>query len=174
MLLKFYEVDSEYIQYLKEKGDEKIPNVEYAKHRKFFCGIVLTINNFNYFAPVSSYHQKTHTAFLIMDKDRETQRLKPISSLRFSFMFPCPIEHLSEKDFSKEDKKYQVLLRKELKYCNRNQEKIKKLAEQVYRLGLREETRKRFNICNFRKLEEVCLEYKENILQKCKFKTKKI
>ena len=104
MKLKFYEVDREYIKYLKENGDDKIPNIEYSKHKKFFCGIVLTINNFNYFAPVSSYNKKAHTVFLIMDKDRETKKYKPISSLRFSFMFPCPIEFLSEKDFSKEDK----------------------------------------------------------------------
>lgn len=66
MKLKFYEVDGEYIKYLKENVDDKIPNVEYKKHKKFFWWIVLTINNFNYFAPVSS--------------------------LRFSFMFPYPIE----------------------------------------------------------------------------------
>ncbi len=57
-------------------------------------------------------------------------------------MFPCPIEYLNQKDFSKEDKKYQVLLRKELHYCNRNREKIKKQANEVYNLGLKEEKRK--------------------------------
>ena len=66
MRLKFYEVDSEYINYLKMNGDNKIPNIEYDKHKKFFCGIVLTINNFNYFAPVSSYNKKAHTVFLII------------------------------------------------------------------------------------------------------------
>ena len=159
MTLKFYEVDSEYIKYLKENGDDKIPNIEYKKHKKFFCGIVLTINNFNYFAPVSSYNKKVHTSFLIMDKDKETKKLKPISSLRFSFMFPCPTEYLSQKDFSKEDEKYRNLLRKELRYCNKNREKIKKLANEVYKLGLKEETRKKFNICNFKKLEETYFRY---------------
>ena len=159
MTLKFYEVDSEYIKYLKENGDEKIPNIDYKKHKKFFCGIVLTINNFNYFAPVSSYNKKVHTSFLIMDKDKETNKLNPISSLRFSFMFPCPIEYLSQKDFSKEDEKYRNLLRKELRYCNKNREKIKKLANEVYKLGLKEETRKKFNICNFKKLEETYFRY---------------
>lgn len=159
MTLKFYEVDSEYIKYLKENGDEKIPNIEYKKHKKFFCGIVLTINNFNYFAPVSSYNKKVHTSFLIMDKDKETKKLKAISSLRFSFMFPCPIEYLNQKDFSKEDEKYRNLLRKELRYCNKNREKIKKLANEVYKLGLKEETRKKFNICNFKKLEETYFRY---------------
>ena len=159
MNLKFYEVDSEYIKYLRVNGDQKIPNIEYENHKKFFCGIVLTINNFNYFAPVSSYNKKVHTSFLIMDKDRETKKLKAISSLRFSFMFPCPIEYLNQKDFSKEDEKYQVLLRKELHYCNANREKISKKANEVYKLGLNERTRKKFNICNFKKIEEKCIEY---------------
>ena len=159
MNLKFYEVDSEYIKYLRVNGDQKIPNIEYEKHKKFFCGIVLTINNFNYFAPVSSYNKKVHTSFLIMDKDRETKKLKAISSLRFSFMFPCPIEYLSQKDFSKEDEKYKILLRKELHYCNTNREKIKKMANEVYKLGLNEKNRQKFNICDFKKLEEKCLEY---------------
>ena len=159
MNLKFYEVDGEYIKYLRVNGDQKIPNIEYEKHKKFFCGIVLTINNFNYFAPVSSYNKKVHTSFLIMDKDRETKELKAISSLRFSFMFPCPIEYLSQKDFSKEDEKYKILLRKELHYCNINREKIKKMANEVYRLGLNEKNRQKFNICDFKKLEEKYLEY---------------
>ena len=159
MNLKFYEVDGEYIKYLRVNGDQKIPNIEYENHKKFFCGIVLTINNFNYFAPVSSYNKKVHTSFLIMDKDRETKELKAISSLRFSFMFPCPIEYLSQKDFSKEDEKYKILLRKELHYCNTNREKIKKMANEVYKLGLNEKNRQKFNICDFKKLEEKCLEY---------------
>lgn len=161
MNLKFYEVDMEYIKYLKENGDDKIPNIEYSKHKKFFCGIVLTINNFNYFAPVSSYTRKVRTSFLIKDKNKENKQLMAISSLRFSFMFPCPIEYLNQKDFSKEDTKYQILLRKELHYCNINREKIKKLANEVYKLGLNEETRNKFNICDFKKLEEKCLEYIE-------------
>lgn len=39
MKLKFYEVDGEYIKYLKENVDDKIPNVEYKKHKKFFWWI---------------------------------------------------------------------------------------------------------------------------------------
>lgn len=159
MQLKFYEVDAKYIRYLKVEGDNKIPNIDYEKHKKFFCGIVLTINNFNYFAPVSSYHKKAHTTFLIMDKDKKTKGFKPISSLRFSFMFPCPIEYLTQKDFSKEEQKYQMLLRKELHYCNINREKIAQKANEVYKLGLKKESRKKFNICDFKLLEEKCLEY---------------
>lgn len=161
-MLKFYEVDGAYIKYLRETGDSKIPRIDYKNHQKFFCGIVLTINNFNYFAPVSSYNKKVHTAFLIKDKDRKTSELKPISSLRFSFMFPCPIEYLNQKDFSKEDEQYRILLKKELSYCNKNIDKIEKLAHEVYNLGLNETTRNRFNICDFKKLEEQCMKYKKH------------
>lgn len=159
MKLKFYEVDSEYIKFLKENGDTKIPNIDYKNHKKFFCGIVLTINNFNYFAPVSSFNKKQHTVFLILDKDKSSNKMVPISSLRFSFMFPCPIEYLTQKNFSKEDEKYRNLLIKELHYCNINREKIQKKAMEVYKLGINKETRIKFNICDFQKLEEKCLEY---------------
>lgn len=36
MKLMFYEVDANYIKYLKENGDNKVPNFEYKKHNKFF------------------------------------------------------------------------------------------------------------------------------------------
>ena len=36
MKLKFYEVDSEYIKFLRENGDEKIPNIVYEKHKKLY------------------------------------------------------------------------------------------------------------------------------------------
>ena len=36
MKLKFYEVDSEYIKYLKENGDNKIPNIEYENIKNSF------------------------------------------------------------------------------------------------------------------------------------------
>ena len=94
-----------------------------------------------------------------MDKSRTSKKMIPISSLRFSFMFPCPIEYLNQKDFSKEDEKYKNLLIKELHYCNINREKIKKKAMEIYKLGIKEETRRKFNICDFKKLEEKCLEY---------------
>lgn len=45
-----------------------------------------------------------------------------------------------------------------------NREKIKKIASDVYKLGLKENTRKRFNICDFKRLEEKCLEYVKNNL----------
>ena len=151
-MIAFYDVDSEYVDFLKTI-DSKVPNIKYDGNNKFVCGIVFKINNIEYYAPVSHMKIQQRTNMLIY-KDEE-----PISSIRFSFMFPCPIEYLNQKDFSKEEEKYQNLLRKELHYCNINREKIKKIANEVYKLGIKEKTRKKFNICNFLKLEEQCLKY---------------
>ena len=35
MKSKFYEVDREYIKYLRENGDVKIPNIDCKKNKKF-------------------------------------------------------------------------------------------------------------------------------------------
>lgn len=158
-MLKFYEVDGDYINYLREYGDNKVPMIDYEEHKKFFCGIVLNINNFNYFAPVSSYNKNVKSVFLIKDKNKLTRKLEAISSLRFSFMFPCPKEYLTIKDFSKEDIKYRRLLEKELHFCNVNIEKIKKKADEIYKLGSNSNMREKYNICNFKLLEEKCMEY---------------
>ena len=50
----FYYVDGKYIQYLKEveikeRGFTTVPNVEYANHRKFVYGVIMEVNNINYF-----------------------------------------------------------------------------------------------------------------------------
>ena len=125
-MLSFYEIDGNYINYLRTNGEKRIPRIDYKEHKKFFCGIILTINNINYFAPVSSNKNKMYTSFLIKEINKKTKEEKVLSSLRFSFMFPCPMSVLHLKDFNKEDEKYRILLRKELHYCNSNIEKIKK------------------------------------------------
>ncbi len=60
--LKFYTTDYQYVQYLQraeleKRGFSRVPNMDYGKGRKdkFLCGIVLHINNMDYYVPVSSY-----------------------------------------------------------------------------------------------------------------------
>ena len=62
--LNFYTVDFEYVKFLKEaeqeyRGFSRVPNVEYGVQRKpkFLCGIVLQINDVDYYVPVTSYKQ---------------------------------------------------------------------------------------------------------------------
>jgi len=93
MELKFYDVLNSYTNYLRQY-EEKIPYIGgYKNHNKFLCGIVLTVNSMNYYVPVSSNKQKFRSSFMIYGKDKNGDD-KITSSLRFSFMFPCPIESI--------------------------------------------------------------------------------
>lgn len=47
----------DYIEYLK-KWDNKVPNVDYGNRMKCFIGVILEVNGFNYFAPLTSYKPK--------------------------------------------------------------------------------------------------------------------
>ena len=52
--LSLYYIDEKYINFLN-KIDNKVPQKQnYYKNRKFFCGVVLSVGDNKYFAPVSS------------------------------------------------------------------------------------------------------------------------
>ena len=116
--LKFYEVDASYIEYLL-KVDSKVPNVDYSAsspHDKFLCGIVLTVNNHDYFAPISSFKKPQRTNVLIRNPQGRV-----LSSIRLSFMIPIPPGAASLKDIdSEQSQNYKFLLYNELRFCNKN------------------------------------------------------
>ena len=156
-MFKFYDIDEKYIDYLK-KFDSKIPNVRYVSNNKFVTGILLSISNYEYYAPVSSFNIKQRTNFIIRDYDN-----KALSSIRFCFMFPVPTtiknKVLTLKDFSKETTQNQIFLRKELNYVNRNIDKILKQAKSVYEKRISNKQTYIINCCDFKLLEEKCKLY---------------
>lgn len=145
-MLKFYEVDSNYIAYLKN-FDDQIPDFNYTKFNKFVCGIVLNIGSFNYFAPVSSFNQQQRTNFLIRDNG------VPISSIRFCFMFPVPPQMITLKNLSNEPQSYKDLVNAEIRYCNNNRSAILKQALQVYKIGSNRNIPLAKTCCDFKLLE---------------------
>ena len=63
MRIAFYYVDEEYIQYLKriemnERGFTTVPNMSYHRNNKFVYGVVLSINDIDYYVPFSHYDKK--------------------------------------------------------------------------------------------------------------------
>lgn len=160
--LKFYEVSSNYVDYLK-LFEPKIPNVDYTANNKFVCGVVLSINDINYFAPVSSFKKPQKTNIVITNSKGFS-----ISSIRFCFMFPIPETEIDIKDFSKEEYKYKRLLMEELKFCNINKEEIRNKANYIYkRVNVGKDIMLVQNCCNFKLLEEKYLEY-QNYLESIK------
>jgi len=83
--LNFYTVDFDYVEYLQEaekrsRGFSRVPNMEYTEghKRKFLCGVVLQVNDIDYYVPVTSYKQQKPDNFLIAADNG-----KVVSSLRF-------------------------------------------------------------------------------------------
>lgn len=150
--LKFYDIDINYINYLK-KFDKQVPNVNYHKYNKFFCGVVFQINKFNYFAPVTSFNKQQRTNFLIRDKGRA------ISSIRFCFMLPAFDCVLQLKDFSDKPQTYKDLINAEIKYCNQNVDKIYKKAQEVYKIGTNKNHPLAYTCCDFKLLEKKSSNY---------------
>lgn len=161
--LNFYTVDLEYVKYLKEaeikkRGFSRVPNLDYGDTRKpkFLCGIVLHINNQDYYVPVSSFKEQKPDNFLIKVANGSV-----VSSLRFNYMFPVPIELIAVRRIATEpDRAYKVLLSQELQYCIKNQDEIRRIAERTHRRVLRgKDPGLIANSCDFLLLEECCASY---------------
>ena len=159
--LCFYEVNEEYIKYLQEgeckvRGFTRVPNIRYEIRKKFVFGIVLSINNFNYYAPVSSYRKSQKDNILIKDKKGNV-----LGSIRFNYMIPVNSNDLTRKEIGAEpDPKYKVLLEKEYAFCLKNQETIRNKARRTYNnviKGLSPTLMK--NSCDFKLLEQLCMDY---------------
>ncbi|MBP5212098.1 MAG: type III toxin-antitoxin system ToxN/AbiQ family toxin, partial [Pyramidobacter sp.] len=129
-MLDFYTIDSDYLDFLRQ-FDSRIPENRYKTHEKFFCGIVLNINNCDYFAPVSHYNKPQRTNFAIYDKDNS----KILSTVRFNYMFPAlqaVVHKLIIKDVYKTDSRYAILVAKEYDYCSKHEDHLRKRALSVY------------------------------------------
>ena len=148
--LMFYEVNKDYISFLKQY-DPKIPDVEYSgDHNKFLCGVLFELNGRSYFAPISSFAKQQKTNFLIKNRNGRIT-----SSIRFSFMFPAPASQVRVKDFSKEEPKYRRLLQEEYAFCNKNKEKIVNLATYIYHAAISgKDPVIQKNCCNFTEVEK--------------------
>lgn len=161
--LNFYTADLKYVRYLQkseqeQRGFSRIPNLAYGDKykQKFLCGIVLQVNEIDYYVPVTSYKQQKPDNFLIYADNGQA-----VSSLRFNYMFPIPKDLVSVRVIADEsDLAYRSLLAQELRYCIKNQSVIQNLAERTYkRVLLGKNPGLVANSCDFKFLEQKCIEY---------------
>ena len=155
MTLNFYTVDENYLNYLR-KTESKVPNTNYTNNNKFFCGIVITINGYDYFAPISSKTKKYPTTYPIYNNNKQI-----IATINLKFMVPVKNEYLKIKKIEEiEDNKYKQLVARELQFCRSKKEKIKKAAKRVYQYGTDPDNEQYKYCCDFKKLEEIQKDYK--------------
>ena len=148
MKLNLYSISDKYIKYLRKFEDKIYDNKEEIRVRtRKYLGIVLTINNCNYYIPMSSPKKSDYIDYekRIIRKDTKTiiridngNRL--YGTLRISNMIPVPITELEPYMIETEqDRKYKEVILGELRYINNNVEKITKNAKIVYNQRIKNE-----------------------------------
>ena len=164
MKLKLYSVSDKYIKYLRQFENKIYDNKEETRaYSRKYVGVVLIINGFNYYIPMSSPKQSDYLNYEknIIRKDTKTiirihEREHLYGTLRISNMIPVPITELEPYIVANEkDLKYRELVLSELRYINKNSEKIIKYAKIVYNQKMNNVDIEYIkNTVNFKLLEE--------------------
>lgn len=146
------ELYARYIYY----QDKNVLKTFDMKNKRPFVGIILKINEINYFAPLSSpkkKHEKMKNSidFIKINNGRD-------GVINLNNMIPIPEEQYNEINIKEEiqkDKKYGIILKYQIKWCNENKEQIINNAKRLY--DLITEERANLNLrnrcCDFKFLE---------------------
>lgn len=171
MKLNLYSVSDKYINYLKQYDDKIYDNKEEIRiHERKYLGVVLTVNEFNYYIPMSSPKKSDYLDFdnKIIRKDTKTiirihEGGRLYGTLRISNMIPVPITELEPYMISNEtDSKYKEVILGELRYINNNSNKIIKYAKTVYNQKIKNiDVGYIKNTVDFKLLEEKFKEWNE-------------
>lgn len=163
--LKWYIVDKEYVNYL-QKFDKRVENIDYNAKIKPYLGILITINEFNYYVPISSTKEKHYKIKEGMDFIKIMQDDRIIGVLNLNNMIPIldtnvkalkyrDIENYRDFANSKEKTLYISFLSFELGLINDKIEKIKKNAVKLYNEKINNpNSNVSKRCCDFKLLEE--------------------
>lgn len=160
-MLKFYEINPDYIDYLSAFAPHMFHNKTATQtNKRKYIGIVLTVNSMHYFVPLSSFKDKHRKMRVSVD----FMKLKDYAVLNINTMFPAPIGECAFVDINAvADKNYRNLLRNEYRLIKVMEKNIVKNARIVYSHKIANGDRTRLAIrCNdFLLLESKCTEWTE-------------
>ena len=157
--LKLYEIKENYITYLAAYEPHLFRNKkqEQKKGRKYI-GVVFQINGLDYFAPLSSFKDKHR----LMNEGLDLIKVKDYAVINLNNMFPVPLSETRYVDIrSEKDPHYRAPLLAEYRFIKSIQEKIRKNAQNVYKIKRRDGDQSALaKRCNdFLLLEKACKEY---------------
>ena len=170
--LKWYIADKEYINYLK-KFDDKVENINYKDRLKPYLGILININNMNYYVPISSAKEKHYKMNENIDFIKIMKQERLLGVLNLNNMVPIADEHIRILKYKEIDKYrkfknnnerdlYISFINLELKLINDKIEKIKASAIKLYTEKIaRPSSKISRRCCDFKLLENKCKEYKK-------------
>ena len=157
--LKLYEVNPDYVKYLSSFQEHIFSSEGNKKNRKYI-GIILQINDCDYFAPLSSFKQKHYK----MKENVDFIKIKKYAVININNMIPVPRDEYTLTDINgTEDIKYRHLLQAENREINRQKNRIIKNADIVYKHKLRngESTPLAKRTNDFIILEKACKDYQK-------------
>lgn len=170
--LKWYVVDKEYVEYLKQ-FDARVQNIDYNKDVKPYIGILISVNHFNYYVPISSRKKKHYTMKEDIDFIKLLDGETLFGVLNLNNMIPIietaivPLKYADIEKYKvfinfEEKAKYIGLLNKELQIIQKNETKILQSAKKIYNIKTNHpEAKIAKRIIDFKLLEEKAKEYQK-------------
>lgn len=168
--LNWYIVNKNYINYLKQY-DSFVQNIDYRDDIKPYIGIILQVNNFNYYVPISSvkakhYHMKESRDLVIIKKNEKIlgvlnlNNMVPILAKEISILKYDEINQFKTFSSLKDQANYIGLLNQELNIINKRKSDILLKAKKLYneRINYPQSAVSK-RCCDFKLLEEKCVEY---------------
>ena len=168
MRFSFYRIDADYCDFLRE-SDPCVPYTMETKSTRPFIGIVLSINGYNYYSPLTSpkpkhLKMKNQIDFFKIDQGR-------LGAINFNNMIPVhpdilrPVEMRILPTDDKATNRYKNLLANQLSWCNttQNTEFIIQKACKLYNtiVGQKAWPALKARCCDFLTDERQCMIYCE-------------
>lgn len=175
-------IDKEYIKYLSQ-FDFRVGYVEYGDHLKLHIGILLTIEGFHYYVPISSAKAKHFK----MSNSLDFHKLQEESSgyiyavVNLNNMIPVPttcvtqlkydqIENYRLFNSEKEKTDYIYLLQKEKALIDKAENTLQTKASKLYQKCISNpNSLLTSRCCNFKLLEEKCSLYTNNLTPRSQY-----
>lgn len=155
MELKLYTIDTAYVDYLQNTcGIQKVlDNKEDSAHERPYLGIVLQINAYKYYVPLSSPKNSDYfyvngirtirrdiVPIIRIITENEDGEVELKGKLKFSSMIPVPDNVITYYNISQEiNQNYKILVEKEYEFILSNQDKIKRNAQILYNQKTKED-----------------------------------
>lgn len=175
MELKIVQIKDEYINYMRNFFPNTIMDNKQnkRKHTRKYIGIILKIDDFEYYVPLSSPKKSDYEKDGISIRKsnniilRIINKKKLVGTIKLNNMLPVLNSEVELYDINSEsDEKYKQIILDEIRWIKRNYNIIVKNAKKLYDLKnnesaiINEKNKKFFNsILNFKEAEVICLKY---------------
>lgn len=159
--LEIYEIDEKYIKYLSTFEQHLFRNKKANQQfSRKYIGIVLEINGFDYFAPLSSFKSKHKQ----LSESKDFIKIGTYAVINLNNMFPCHKQLCTKVVIGNlHDVHYKSLVRSEYRIIRQKTELILQNAKVVYEHKIKNGDKSKLSKrCNdFKLLEAKCAEYKK-------------